>query len=157
MANVNMFKVSNFSLNLKDQTNIELMAVDVVIPGLTLGELSIPRPVVRDLRLGDTLTYEDLTISCLCDEDLLAYSDVYNYITKSANPESGDINIAYPVFDSTLFLTTNKNNVQYKVTFYNCFFKNIGGINLTSQSTEEEQFTFSITLGYSYYIFSKQL
>jgi len=154
MSATNLFKVSSFNLNLKDQTNIELATVDVNIPGLTLGELVISRPVIRDLRNGDSLTYEDLVVTCLCDEDLMAYSEVYNYIVKSADPLTGNINVTYPVFDSTLLLTTNKNNIQHKITFYNCFFKSIGGIQMTSQSSAEEELTFALTLGYSYYIFS---
>jgi hypothetical protein len=153
MSKTNLFKVSNFNLNLKDQEAIELMTVEVNIPGITLGELNIGRPVVRDLRNGDSLTYDDLVVTVLCDEELMAFKEVYQYMMKAADPETADIDVVYPVFDSTLLITTNKNNIQHKLTFYNCFFKNIGAMQLTSQSSEEEQITFPLTLGFSYYLF----
>ena len=153
MSVINLFKVSNFRLNFKDQDHLELMTTEVNIPGLTLGEINIGRPVIRDLRTGDSLTYDDLQVTILCDEKFEAFKQIYNYIMKSSNPETGDINVTYPIFDSTLFLTTNKNNVQHKITFLNCFFKNIGSMELSSQSTDESQITFPITLGYSYYLF----
>ena len=153
MSIINLFKVSSFKLMFKDTKFLELMTQGANIPGLTLGELKIGRPVVTDTRSGDSLTYEDLSVSVLCDEKFEAYKEIYNYIINSSNPVNADINVSYPIFDSTLFLTTNKNNVQHKINFYNCFFKSIGGIQLTSTSTEEEQFTFEISLGYSFYLF----
>lgn len=157
MSIINLFKVSNFILQFKDQKQLELMTTEVNIPGITLGEISIGRPVIRDLRSGDSLIYDDLTVTVLCDESLAAFKEVYNYIMKSSDPNTGNIDVLYPIFDSTLYLTTNKNNVQHKFTFYNCFFKSIGSMTLTSASTEEEQITFTITLGYSYYLFDDNL
>lgn len=153
MSGINLFKVSNFILQFKDQKQLELMTAEVNIPGLTLGEINIGRPVIRDLRSGDSLTYDDLTVTVLCDETFSAFKEIYNYIMKSSDPNTGNIDVFYPVFDSTLSLTTNKNNFQHKIQFLNCFFKNISSMQLTSQSAEEEQITFSITLGYSYYLF----
>lgn len=153
MSGVNLFKISNFILQFKDQQALELMTTDVNIPGITLGELNIGRPVIRDLRPGDSLTYDDLTVTVLLSEDMDNYLEIYKYIMKSANPDTGDLDITYPVFDSTLFLTTNKNNIQHKITFLNCFFKSIGAIQLSSQSTDEDRISFDITLGYSYFRF----
>lgn len=149
----NLFKISNFNIQFKDSYTLELMAVGANIPGLTLGELNISRPVIRDLRNGDSLSYDDLEVEILTDEELKAFKEIYDYIYKASNPDTADIDVVEPIFDSTLFLTTNKNNIQHKINFYNCFFKGISGIQLTSQSSEEEQVTFTITLGYSYYEF----
>lgn len=154
MSRINLFKVSNFILQFKDQKQLELMTTEANIPGITLGELNIPRTVIRDLRNGDSLTYDDLNVTILCDENFLAFKEIYSYIMKSSDPETGNLDVVYPIFDSTLLLTTNKNNIQHKLHFYNCFFKSVGSIQLSSQSTEEEQITFPISLGYSYYIFS---
>lgn len=153
MSSINLFKVSSFNLQFKDSKTLELMTTGANIPGLTLGELNIGRPVIRDLRNGDSLTYDDLEVTVLCDEQLEGYKEIYDYIMLAANPNNGNITVEQPLFDSTLLLTTNKNNVHHKLNFYNCFFKRIGAINLTSSSSEEEQITYDITLGYSYFEF----
>lgn len=150
----NLFKVSNFILQFKNTKHLELMTTACNIPGFTLGELNISRPVIRDARPGDTLTYNDLNVTILTDEKLQAYKEIYDYIIMAANPDTADLNILDPVFDSVLLLTTNKNNIQHKITFYNSFFKSVSDIDLTSTSTEEEQVTFSISLGYSYHEFA---
>jgi hypothetical protein len=129
------------------------MTTGANIPGLTLGELNIGRSVVRDLRNGDQLNYEDLEVTALCDEHLGAYKEIYDYIMKASDPFTADINVTDPIFDSTLYLTSNKNNVIHQIKFYNCFFKRIGTINLTSATSEGEQITFDIALGFSYFEF----
>lgn len=156
MSIINLFKVSNFIIQFKNAKTIELMTTAVNIPGLTLGELNIGRPVIRDLRNGDSLTYDDLEVTVLCDESLSAWKEIYDYIMIASDPNTADIDVTEPIFDSTLLLTTNKNNIQHKIRFLNCFFKRIGAIQLTSSSSEEEQLTFDITLGFSYMLFDEQ-
>ena len=154
MITTNLFKISNFIMQFKDSKQLELMVTASNIPGLTLGELTLSRPVVRDLRSGDSLTFDELSITALCDEAFGAYKEIYSYIISAANPFNANIDVTYPIFDSTLFLTTNKNNIKHEIKFFNCFFKSIGGINLNSSSNDETPFTFDIALGYSYYLFN---
>jgi len=153
MSQINLFKVSNFKLLFKDQTSLELMITAVNIPGINLGELTFNRPVLMDIRNGDTLKYDELLVTVLCDESFSAFKDVYNYIIKSADPTTGELNVVSPVFDSTLFLTTNKNNINHQIHFYDCFLKTISSMNLLTTSDDETQLTFDITVGYTYYIF----
>jgi len=153
MASTNLFKVSNFIIQFKNAPQLELMCQSANIPGLSLGVLEIPRPVVIDHRPGDSLTYDDLRVTALCDEDLKAYKEIYSYILSAAEPERGNINVYQPLFDCSMLLTTNKNNISHKVTYLNCFFKSLGEIGMTSTSEEEDNFTFDIEIGYSFYLF----
>ena len=50
-------------------------------------------------------------------------------------------------------ITTNKNNIQHKLAFYNCFFKKIDNVTLQSSTAEDAQVTFGLTLGYTYFDF----
>lgn len=153
MSSTNLFKISNFIIQFKDARQLELMVTSANIPGITLGDLILNRSVVNDKRPGDSLTYDDLRITALCDETLKVYQEVYNFIMSGAEPFQGRLDVVNPVFDCTLFLTTNKNNIQHKINFYNCYYKGIGDVVLTSGSTEEEQFSFDITMGYSFFSF----
>lgn len=153
MSSTNLFKISNFRIQYKDSKTLELMTTGASIPGFSLGDLVIPRNVVTDKRPGDTLVYDDLIITALCDEELKAYKEVYDYIVLAANPINGKLTIDQPVFDATLFLTTNKNNIQHKINFYNCYFKGINSVELTSNTTEEEHFTITIMIGYTHFLF----
>lgn len=155
MASTNLFKVSNFIIMFKNTPQLELMVQGANIPGLSLGVLDIARPVVTDHRPGDSLTYDDLRITALCDEDLIAYKEIYSYILSAAEPHHGNLDVYQPLFDCSMLLTTNKNNVSHKITYLNCFFKGIGEIGMSSTSEEEEQFTFDLEIGYSFFLFDE--
>lgn len=153
MSVIDFLKINSFAIQFKDKRSLELMVTSANIPGFTLGQLEMGRPVVKDKRPGDTLEYNDLTVQVLCDEDLKAFEDIYTSIILAANPNSGELEISDSVFDCTLFLTTNKNNIQKKIHFYNAFFKSVGDLQMESTTTEGEQITFSVDLGYSFYNF----
>lgn len=123
------------------------------VPGFTLGQIELPRPVVKDKRPGDSLEYNDLSITVVCDEKLKAFKEIYSAIVLSANPNTGDLEINKTVFDCDLFLTTNKNNIQSHIHFYNAFFKGVGDLQLETTTSEGEQVTFTVDIGYSFYNF----
>lgn len=150
---VSFFKINNFILQLSTQKSVELMVQACNIPGFTLGQIELGRPVVKDKRPGDTLEYNDLSVTIICDEELSAYKEIYNYLILSANPNTGELEVNENVFQATLMLTTNKNNVQHKLTFYNMFVKAVSDIQLESTTTEGEAPTFSIDLAYSFFNF----
>jgi hypothetical protein len=153
MAVTDLMKVSNFILQFKDQTPLELMITGVNIPGFTLGTVSMNRPTLVDKRPGDSLTYSDLSVTVLCDEDLKAYKEIYRYLVLAADPHTGRLEIKKTVFDANLFLTTNKNNVKHKLKFYNCFINSVSDIQMESSSSEEEQITFTLGLQFTFFDF----
>jgi len=153
MSSLDLFKINSFILQFKDQTSLELMVQGCNLPGFTLGQLEIPRTVVKDVRPGDSLTYNDLNVTVICDEDLKAFKDIYRYLVLAANPNTGDLEINDTVFNASLLLTTNKNNIKHKLYFHNCFFKEISDLDLQSTTSDEEQVTFTLTCGYSFYDF----
>lgn len=153
MSQINFFKVNNFSIIFKDQRSLELMVQNANLPGFTLGDLTIPRPVVADKRPGDSLDFSDLSVTVICDEELKAFKEVYNYLILAANPTNGHLEINETVFDCQLNLLTNKNNYNHKLYFYNAFIKSVGDISLQSDTTEGEAPTFEVSFGYSYYEF----
>lgn len=152
-SQLSFFKVNSFIVQFKDQKTLELMVTSANIPGFTLGEIEIGRPVVKDKRPGDSLTYNDLSITVLCDEKLAAYKEIYEYLILSANPNTGDLEISDNVFDCSVQLLTNKNNYQHKIYFYNAFIKSISDIQLETTTTEGEAATFTVDLGFSFFNF----
>jgi hypothetical protein len=154
MSRIDLFKTGNFIIQFASQKKLELQVIVTALPGFNLGVLEMGRPVVKDVRPGDSLTYNDLSLTVLCDEDLKAFQEIYTSIVWAANPNTGDIQLSTDVtFDAQLFLTTNKNNIQHKVHFYNAFFKSVGDISLDSTSTDENYISFPADLGYSFYNF----
>lgn len=149
-----LFKESNFRLQLKqNMPALEVMVNVTNIPGFGIGQMEFKRPGIIDKRPGEHLSFEDLIITVLCDEKLEAYKEIHNYLLITSNPQIASIDPFQGIFDSTLLLTTNKNNLQHKIRFFNCFFKNVGDISLTATTDTDNQVSFQVTLGYSYFSF----
>ena len=148
-----LFKVNNFIIQFKDQKSLELHVTACNIPGFTLGQIELGRPVIKDKRPGDNLEYNDLSITVLVDEKLEAYKEIYNYLILSANPNSGHLEINDNVFDCVLTLLTNKNNYSHKIYVYNAFVKAVSDIQLESTTSEAETPTFTVDFGYSFFNF----
>lgn len=151
---ISLFKESNFSILFKDGLPaIEVMLTTTSIPGFSLEQIEIPRPGITDKRPGSHLTFNDLSVTVNCDEKLEVYKQIHNYLLTASNPHTANYDNTYPIFDGILLLTTNKNNVQHKITFYDCFFKSIGAVQLQSTTTDDHLVTFNMDIGYVYYDF----
>jgi hypothetical protein len=149
-----LFRESNFIMQFKqDIPAIDVMVTLVNLPEFGINQLEIPRPGLTDKRPGNHLTFEDLSVNVNCDEKLEVYKEIQGYLLKTSNPHTANFDIDYPIFDGTLFLTTNKNNIQHKIVFYNCFFKKVSGLVLQSSTTDENQVSFTLTLGYTFFDF----
>ncbi len=150
-----LFKESNFKIMFResDLPAIEVMVITSSIPGFNISQIDIARPGLADKRPGNLLTFNDLKVSVICDEKLEVYKEIHSYLLATSNPETANYSVDYPIFDAILNLTTNKNNFQHKITFYNAFFKSIGPIGLQSSTTEDTQVTFDLDMAYVYYNF----
>ena len=151
--NTNLFKTSNFRIQFKNATNVEFQVIDTAIPAITLGTHAIHRPTITDKRPGDHIEFDDLNITLICDEDLLAYQQIYTQLISTVDPDYGIMDPISNVFDATLFLTTNKNNLQHKILFKNAFFKQLGSLNLSTTTSNENHISFTSVIGYSFFDF----
>lgn len=154
MAYHDLFKTGNFKIQLKDQINLEFFVQEATIPGITVGTIDAGYMSMRDKRPGDSLDFNPLTLTLLCDEDLQAYKDVYEYILHlTHNPKTNEIFVEPEVFDAYLFLTTNKNNVAHKLHFYHMWIETISDLQLQTVSPDENSISFTVGLKYNYYLF----
>jgi len=151
---ISLFKESNFRIMFKqDLPAIEVMITITNIPGFGLSQIELPRPGIMDKRPGDFLTFNDLSVTVNCDEKLEVYKQIHNYLLTASNPNNAHYDNVYPIFDGILLLTTNKNNVQHKITFYDCFFKSVGNIQLQSTTSDDNLISFNMDIGYVYFDF----
>jgi len=149
----NHLKSGNFSVVLKNQKTIEFVVQEVNLPGLNLGEIQVGHWTQNQNRPGDNITWSTLSMTILCDEELAAFKEAFNHIMSLKDPYDGKIEIQNAIFDATLLITTNKNNVQHRVQFFDAWIQSIGDIQFTTTSSEEEQIVFTIELQYDYYKF----
>ena len=79
----NVFKVS---VNRKKFPNLEFFASGIIHPGLGMNATEIPYRRISSVPFaGATLTFGELTIDTILDENLTAYTEVYNWMHYTVN------------------------------------------------------------------------
>ena len=171
---------TQFRFLIQQLPKVEYFTTEANIPGITLGEGEFPTPLKNIPMLGDKLTYEDLTISFIVDENLENYIEIHTWLTSIGFPENtkqfsdfrsstsnvststrgeskdiGDVRASTPeramYSDAVLTILTNKNNPVVECRFKDVFPINLGGLTYTQNSTDVEYLTSTVTFKYQIY------
>jgi hypothetical protein len=153
MAMHDLFKVSNFVMQLRDQKSIEFMNVEAPLPGFNIGTIEVPHQSMMDKRPGGSITFNDITLTVNCDEDLKAYKEIYDYLVLAHDPLTNKLCVKEEVFDGYLYLLTNKNNVQHKLHFYDMWIESVSDLQLETISADENNLTMTLGLKYNFFVF----
>jgi len=153
MAITDLFKQCGFKIQLKDGKHIEMFVQEANIPGITLGQMDIGWQAMKDKRTGDSIEYNDFTLTIILDEDLKVYKEIYNSLILAHNPDTNTLEVQDNLFDGYFYLLTNKNNIQHTLHLFDAWIKNIDDIQLTHTSSEDEQITVTMTICYNYFLF----
>ena len=126
------------------------------------------------------LTYEDLSISFIVDENLENYIEMHNWLTGIAFPKDrsqfrdfrsttsnmststrgeskdiGDVKAATPeismVSDAMLTILTNKNNPVVECRFRDVFPTSLSGLTYSQNQTDVEYLTATVNFKYQIY------
>ena len=125
---------------------VEFFITACNLPGINLGEAVFPTPLKQIPIQGDELTFENLSVSFLVDENLQNYKELHDWLIGIGFPQSrqqfknfrsqtanrpgatrgnsqdiGDVQPATPISpmfsDGTLTILSNKNNPVVEVRF----------------------------------------
>ena len=78
---------TQFRFLINQLPKVEYFTTSANIPGISLGEGVLNTPLKDIPLLGDKLTYEDLTISFIVDENLENYIEMHNWLTGIGFPK----------------------------------------------------------------------
>ena len=139
-TNLNLLQAVAFETNFLRIPNVSYFCQKVNIPGMVLGSALQPTPFSDIPIEGEKLTFDQLTISFLVDEDLQNYQEIYSWLlsmgfpdnftqfTSLKTPPSAS---AYDGIksDMNIMIHTNKSNPNYNIGFKDVFPISLGPIN----------------------------
>lgn len=150
---------NKFEFAINRLPNLVFFIQSINLPSLSLSTIVTPSPYVQIPKPGGLITFEQLTVNFILDEDLQSWFEIYNWMMNLGNPETlnkigsltrdpGKINSI--TSDASLLIKTNANNSNIKITYYDIFPTDLASVQLTS--TEGQDFlTSSVTFTYTYY------
>jgi hypothetical protein len=168
--NTSILNKNNFRLIIDKIPTVEYYVRSVNIPGLQFTEVETGAGVGVDAFFpGDKVSFDNLEVQFLVDEDLENFKEVYdwmnaiipikdpsdfeNYVETVKTPTgrlsaiNNDLN-QYSMI--TLVMNTNKNIPNKFLRFYDCFPTGISGMELESGS-ETEPVVCTATFRFTYY------
>ena len=160
---------------------VEFFCQTANIPGISLGTADFHTPL-KDIPMpGDKVTYQDLAISFLVDENLNNYKEIHDWIIGLGAPQShtqfSDLralssdrfpgttassaatgtSIAKPLpeggiySDATLTVLNSKNIVKTEIRFHNIFPTRLGSLAYNVKAADVDYLSVAVDFQYMYY------
>ena len=171
---------TQFRFLINQLPKVQYFTVSASVPGLTLGDATYATPL-KDIPLpGEKITYDDLTITFIVDENLENYIEIHNWLTSLGFPKDrsqfktfrestsnlknatvgtstdiGDVKPSTPdtpmFSDCVLTILSNKNNPVAECRFADCFPTSLGALEYSQNQTDVDYLTVDVTFKYKIY------
>jgi hypothetical protein len=146
---------------------VNFFCQQVNLPGLTFGDPSFATPFASVPVPGDHITYDNLTVNFLIDENMENYRSIWNWIVALGFPQSYDqyitfINadqsgilneLAKNYSDGTLEILGSSNTAVATIQFVDMFPVALDTILFQSTNQDVPYIVGNATFRYSYYKF----
>ena len=171
---------TQFRFLINQLPKVQYFTTEANLPGITLDELELGSPLKDLPLLGSKLTYEDLAISFIVDENLENYIEMHTWLTAIGFPENtkqfsdfrsatsnvatntrgeskdiGDVKASTPeramYSDAMLTILTNKNNPVVECRFKDIFPTGLSGLTYSQNQTDVEYLTATVNFKYQIY------
>ena len=171
---------TQFRFLINQLPKVQYFTVTANVPGLTLGDATYATPL-KDIPLpGEKITYDDLNITFIVDENLENYIEIHNWLTSLGFPKDrsqfktfrestsnlknatvgtstdiGDVKPSTPdtpmFSDCVLTILSNKNNPVAECRFADCFPTSLGALEYSQNQTDVDYLTVDVTFKYKIY------
>ena len=168
IQNRNFLAPTGFKFIVSRAPKISYFGNQVNVPALTLGIAEQPTYLKSIPRPGTEVSFEDLTLTFLVDEDIENYMEIQNWIRGIGYPESLDqiydfqkddsktIKAKYTeeinlFSDGTLTILDNVNLPKFKVIFDGLFPYALSTLAFDATQSDIEYFTAEVSFKYNIY------
>ncbi len=172
MATINksVLQKNNFRLLIDKVPAVEYYVTGANVPGISMSETALASGIGLDAYFpGDKVTFENLTVNFLVDEDLENFKEIYDWMDaivpiqdpskyKTLTATTATKTNVYSSAESdlsqysmiTLVLNTNKNVPNRYFKFYDAFPISLSGLELASGESGEAV-TATVDFRFTYY------
>ena len=167
VSNRNFLSIVGFKFVLNRCPKVDFYCNTANIPDVSLG-VAEQRSYLKDIPVpGDKLTYGDLSLNFIVDEDMENYLQIYQWMTSLGYPESldqfqelRDIDNMLPEppvpgdffnerSDATLLILNSDYNVSVRVKFKDVFPVSLSGIPFNATNEEQQYYTANAIFRYT--------
>ena len=164
-SNTNFLSPIEFKFVLKRLPNVQFFVKSATIPGIQSGSTERNTPFKNIYEPGDRLAYDEFTISIICDEDMVAFREVSDWLVAVTSPDNfaqyaglnpptvgkSSADKSEVKSDGSLVILNSNKNANVTIKFSDMFPTAVGSIQLDTSGTDLTPPTFEITFKYNNY------
>ena len=158
-STVSLLQPTAFKLTIDRQyyANLEFFAQSVLHPAMTMGAAEVPYKRIGSVPFpGDKLTFGEMTSIIIIDEDLNAYTEMYNWMQRLVETDyqtPGDRTETNPpsTADITVSVLSSHNNQTRQIRYLDCIPTLLGDISFEATTGDVEFLTFPVSFRFSYF------
>ena len=157
-SNKNYLQPTGFSISIErtNYPNLQFFAQSITHPGASVNALELPVRRLQGVPLaGDKITFGELQVDFILDEDMSSYIEMQNWLERMVN--EGDTTQEQALKDGkvatyadiTVSILTSHNNVNKRIRYINALPTNVGSIEMSANQNQTYlQFTSSFRFDY---------
>jgi|TARA_R110000744_G_C18980489_1_gene519263 hypothetical protein len=148
--NKNLLQPTGFRVIVERENygNLEFFAQAVSHPGATVAAVEIPVPRIQGLPMpGDTISYGELSLNLILDEELSAYKEVQKWLEDSVY---GNREVIH--HDISVLILSSHNNSCAKINYKNCIPTQLGAIEFSSTAGDVTYVNFDATFRFTEFV-----
>ena len=159
LNNINLLQPTSFKLVIdrKNFPNLEFFCQSVAHPAMDARAAELPYKRIGSVPFAaDKLTFTDLECMIIVDENMNAYTEMYNWMqrliqTKNTTPLERLDSKPPTVCDVTLMILSSANNTTRKIKYIDCIPVGLGNMVMEATTGDTTQITFPATFRFSYF------
>ncbi|PHS22148.1 MAG: hypothetical protein COA84_13280 [Robiginitomaculum sp.] len=146
----NFLSQLEFDFTIKRLPNVTFLVQAVSLPGMSMGTTEVNTPFKPIMLHGDRLVYDELTVTLKVDEDMLAWTEISDWMKGLTTPESFDqynnLKIGEGLYsDASIMIMSNVKNPNIEFLFEDMFPIALGPIQFDTRSSDLEYVTVDVT------------
>lgn len=142
-----------FVIDRRNYPNLEYFAQSVTHPGASVNPLELPTSRITGVPLaGDKITYGQLTLEVILDEDMVSYKEMQSWLERIVNDGQVNDTVGNRIAtysDITVIIMTSHNNKNVQIKYSDCVPVDIGSIQMASNTSDVTFLTFEVSFRFS--------
>ena len=156
--NTSFLSPIGFKFQLNNFPEVNYFCQSATLPGVSINSVEIATPLKSIQMSGDEVSFEELSIKFIVDENMKNWLSIYNWITRLGFATVDD-QVEYKKLrdagelttDATLTVLTSNMNPQIHFRFHECFPTNLSSIAFDSGGTDIDYVTADVSFQYDNY------
>ena len=157
-TNFNLLSPVGFRFQLSRFPEVTYFCQSANIPGVSVGQVDVGTPMKTAYFHGDEVTYDELSIRFVVDENLKNWISIYDWIRALGTPTSRDAEQYAKrkkedelTTEGILTVLTSNMNPQMHVKFHDLFPLSLSGISFDTGATDVEYISADVSFRYDLY------